>query len=287
MAMVLFINLKKMKMKKIILSAVLVTATISILLFSCRKPDNDITDRLSLDNSDAEQVYNDVHQMSEEAYNGSLTSFKTDDASGILSGGCDTVIVDTIARVITIDFGPVNCTCADGKNRRGKISINYTGRYKDAGSVRTITFDNYYVNDNKVEGTKTVTNMGMNPDGNYYYNVSVSGSIIKADGSGTITWTSSRVRTWVNGYSTPTRSDDKYTITGSASGTTADGDAFTATISSPITFDMNCRYRLTAGSIIFNKIGGIDRTINFGSGACDNTFTVSARGRTRTLTFRY
>lgn len=273
-------------MKKIIFSSLLIgTLLFLFMLNSCRKASTDISETLGNDNGLAEQTFNDVNQISEEAYDGSLNSYKTGEASDVLST-CSTVLVDTVARIITIDFGTTNCMCADGKNRRGKIVINYTGRYKEAGSVHTITFDNYYVNDNKVEGTNTVTNMGMNTSGNYYYNISIIGSIIKADGSGTISWTSSRVRTWITGYSTPTRSDDKYSITGSASGTTADGDAFTATISDALTIDLSCTHKITAGSIIFNKIGGIDRTINFGSGACDNTFTISAAGRTRTLTFR-
>jgi hypothetical protein len=274
-------------MKKLILSSlVLCTFIMFFFLGACKKADVDITESLGNDNGLAEQSFNDVSQMNDEAYEGSLNSFKTGEVSDIMGGLCDTVIVDTIARIITIDFGSSNCMCADGKNRRGKVIINYTGRYKDAGSVHTITFDNYYVNDNKIEGTKTVTNMGMNTDGNYYYTISVTGNIIKADGSGTISWVSNRVRTWLNGYSTPTRADDKYSITGDASGTTAGGDAFTATISSALTIDMSCVHKITAGSIIFSKIGGIDRSINFGTGTCDNTFTISARGRTRTLTFR-
>lgn len=274
-------------MKKLILSSlILSTVILFFTLSSCRKDIADISESLGNDFGLAEQSYNDVNQMSEEAYSGSLNSFKTGETSDITRGICDTVIVDTINRVITIDFGPSNCTCGDGKNRRGKVIINYTGRYKDAGSVHTITFDNYFVNDNKIEGTKTVTNMGTNISGNYYYNIAINGSIVKADGSGTITWVSNRVRTWANGYSTATRSDDVYSVTGDASGTTAAGDAFTANISSALTIDLSCTHKITAGSIIFGKIGGVDRTINFGTGTCDNTFTISASGRTRALTFR-
>jgi hypothetical protein len=273
-------------MKKIFFSSLLgSTILLFFMLNSCRKDSKDISESLGNDYGLAEQTFNDVNQISDEAYVGSLNSFKTGESSNVFST-CDTIIVDTIARIITVDFGATNCMCADGKNRRGKIVIYYTGRYKEAGSVHTITFDNYFVNDNKVEGTKTVTNMGMNTSGNYYYTISIVGSIIKADGSGTISWNSSRVRTWIAGYSTSTRGDDKYSITGNAAGTTANGDAFTANISDALTIDLSCTHKITAGSIIFNKIGGIDRTINFGSGVCDNTFTISAAGRTRTLTFR-
>lgn len=274
-------------MKKLIFSS-LATCTVILFFFlaSCKKELNDATSSLGSDNSLAEQTFNDVNQINDEASNSSINSYKTGGVSDVMGGPCVTMTKDTVLGVITIDFGSVNCMCLDGKNRRGKIIINYTGRYKDAGSVHTITFDNFYVNDNKVEGTKTVTNMGMNTAGNYYYNISISGSIIKADGSGTITWTSTRVRTWISGYSTPERNDDKYSITGSASGTTADGTAFIATISDPLTVDLSCAHKITAGTIIFDKIGGIDRTINFGTGTCDNEFTISARGRTRTMTFR-
>ncbi|MCK7538796.1 MAG: hypothetical protein MZV63_51555 [Marinilabiliales bacterium] len=40
--------------------------------------------------------------------------------------------------------------------RSGKIIITLSAPRREVGSVRTLTFQNYYVNGAKVEGTKTV-----------------------------------------------------------------------------------------------------------------------------------
>ena len=72
----------------------------------------------------------------------------------------DTSDLDTII----VDFGdgyPDDCL-KYGKERRGKIIITYTGKYRDSLSVITTTFDQYYVNNNWIQGERIVTNNGRN-----------------------------------------------------------------------------------------------------------------------------
>lgn len=261
---------------------VLLSITAFSLLSSCNKIASGLGN--DQDGALAENTYSDVYQISEEADNGSLNSFKTSEASDIMST-CATITKDTIAKTITVNFGSTNCLCEDGKNRRGSVIINYTASYRDVGSVRTITFSDYYVNDNKIEGSKTVTNMGLNSDSHLYFNIHVDGRIIKADGSGTIVWTSDRVREWIEGESTTTRRDDLYHLTGSATGTTADGESFTANITAPLTIDLSCRYRITEGTIENTRGSRGTRTIDFGAGNCDDEAVVSVGSRTRTIHF--
>jgi hypothetical protein len=172
--------------------------------------DNDTT--VANDNALGEFVYNDVLNIADEASTLSsgdnLTNYKT-------TSNCATVTHDTTTnpKTITVDFGSVNCLCNDGRNRRGQILISYTGHYKDSGSVHTITFNNYFVNDNQVLGTKSVQNMGTNTLGQSYFNVNVTGKIILASTGDSIIWNSTRVRTWTQGESTQTRLDDVYEIT--------------------------------------------------------------------------
>ena len=45
-------------------------------------------------------------------------------------------------------------------------------------SVRTLTFDNYYVNGAKVEGTTVVTNTGLNNNSNVVFSVVLTGGKI-------------------------------------------------------------------------------------------------------------
>ena len=256
-----------------------------LFIYSCNKTTSDVSSQ-EAESTLAEKTYADVYQISQEADNGSLNSYKTEEASDVMSS-CATITRDTISspHTITVNFGTTNCLCEDGKNRRGAVVISYVGHYKDTGSVHNISFVDYYVNDNKVEGTKTVTNMGVNAAGYTYFNIHVDGRIIKADGSGTVIWTSDRVREWISGESTASRRDDIYRVTGSATGTTASGEPFTANITTPLTIDNSCRYRITAGVIENTRSSRGVRTIDYGSGTCDDEATVTVGSRTRTIHF--
>lgn len=257
------------------------SALLTVSTTSCNKEDDDDTTDAA-DNALADQTFNDVSAMADQAAQGDLVSFKT-------MAGCATVTHDSLnsgdADSITIDFGTVNCTGVDGRNRRGKVLIIYTGRYRDVGSVHTITFDNYFVNDNQVLGTKTVTNMGPDANGHTYFTVEVEGRIIRADNSGEIVWESSRVRTWVEGEATTVFSDDVYLVTGTATGTNANNVTFNTEITEGLRFEGDCRY-ITAGVAEVTPVGRQTRTIDFGDGTCDNEATVTIGTRTFTITLR-
>ena len=204
--------------------------------------------------------------------------------------GCATITKDTINRVITIDFGASNCLGADGRNRRGKIIVNYTGLYFEQGSVKTITFEDYYRNDNKIEGIRTVTNNGLNSNSQYTWKVEARNmKITKTDGK-FHTWNSDRVRTMLAGYETLTWKDDEYSITGSASGSNSNEVTYTSTITSPLHRLMSCKW-IDKGIIQFENSKGKSRILDFGNGTCDNQATVEVTGRrgrvvTKTITLK-
>jgi hypothetical protein len=259
-------------------------ALLGMFVSGCRKTSTEETTQSAEDQSLAEGTYNDVHRIADEGATGSLSSYKVEDGTSMLSA-CATVTNDTSSSPhrLTIDFGSTNCLCMDGRYRRGKIYCDYSGRYRDSLSTHTISFDNYYVDDNKIEGTKTVTNMGRNSAGNLTYSIHVAGSIIKADGSGTISWTSDRTREWVAGEGTSTRYDDVYHITGSASGTSAAGVSYTATITTPLEVALDCRW-IRSGTVSFTPGTKPTRIIDYGTGACDRVATVTVSGRTYNIT---
>jgi hypothetical protein len=204
--------------------------------------------------------------------------------------GCAVITRDTINRIITIDFGTSNCLGADGRNRRGKIIVNYIGSYFEQGSVKTITFDNYYRNDNKVEGTRTVTNTGFNASNQYTWKVEARNMKITRPDGKFHTWNSDRVRTMLAGYETSSWQDDEYTVTGDASGSNSDEVTYTATIITPLHRLMSCKW-IDKGVIQFENSKGKSRVLDFGNGTCDNQATVEVTGRrgrvvTRTITLR-
>lgn len=282
-----------MKTRHIFLNAFAVMAVVTFSLTSCKKEDEDSDTTGASDNALAEATYQDAGNIADEAGSGALSNYRLDpsEAGGLLSA-CAVVTRDSANHAdqdtITVDFGTSNCYCNDGRNRRGKIIIMYSGTYRDSGSTWTITFDNYFVNDNQVLGSKTVINNGHNSSGHLVYSINVNGQIILANNGGTITWTSQRQREWTAGESTPQWNDDMYSITGSASGTSASGNSFTAQITSPLIRNMafGCRRHFVQGTFDFTPSNKPTRTVDFGNGACDDLATVTINNHTYTIHLR-
>lgn len=269
-------------MKNTIKFILLAVVSMSLCLTSCKKDEEDKDTEIFADNALAERSYDDVKDISDQAYSGTMESYKGGDViDGSLILPCATVSIDTLATpaTITIDFGPVNCLCNDGRNRRGKILVSFTGKYRNPGTVITTTFDNYFVNDHKIEGTKTVTNNSMNPSGNMTFSIQVSGTVTKPNSGGVITWNSTRTREWIAGSTTPTWLDDEYLITGSANGTSAKGTPYTITILTALHKKIGCKH-FVAGVLEMDIQNRPKRTLDYGSGACDNDATVTINGVT-------
>jgi hypothetical protein len=283
-----------MKTNRLLIASITLTAVAAMVFTGCKKDEEDADTSAASDNALAEATFSDVTNIADEAgISGSLSNYRLGDPDngGVLST-CATLTFDTLNSAdqdtITIDFGPVNCTCNDGRNRRGQVIVIYQGMYRDSNSTHTITFNNYYVNDNQVLGTKTVTNLGHNTAGNLVYDINVNGTIHLANNQGTITWTSQRQREWIAGESTMVWYDDMYSITGTASGTSAAGEAFTVNITSPLIRNMaiGCRRHFTQGIVEVTPGTRPMRTIDFGSGACDDLATVTINNRSYVIHLR-
>lgn len=266
----------------------LAAAVIGVTFISCRKhkDDEDIDTTSSNDNALAEGTYNDAANISDQAAAGNLASYIAASNTGVKTplSACAVITRDTISmpHLITVNFGTSNCLCNDGRYRRGIINISYSGQYRDSASTHTITFTDYFVNDNRIMGTKTVVNNGHNAAGNLTYSITVNGQIAKSTG-GTITWNSSRTREWIIGENTPTWGDDVYLISGTASGTSVSGNSFTVTITTPLRREIGCRH-FVSGKFTLSPSGKADRYFDFGNGACDNQATVTINGRVNIIT---
>lgn len=198
----------------------------------------------------------------------------TGNYSDLLSGYCATVTAEP--NQITVDFDTVNCLCNDGRTRRGKILVTYTGTYKDSNETRTITFEDYYVNDNKINGTQTITGMGLNTSGNLHYGVEIDASIDILDTLGALTYKADLTREWTTGSQTTQRDDDTYALTGTAQGVNIYGNNYAFNALEPImkTPAITCRY-FTEGILEVQPQGRTFRSIDFGTGTCDKTATVT------------
>jgi hypothetical protein len=259
----------------------------AVMLTSCKKNNEiQLEDKvLSQDDAYAESTFENVSDMADEAYDMKTGNmFKSTDGNRMFLSDCATVTLDTTVfpRELTIDFGDVNCLCNDGKYRRGKIIITFTGRYFQPGTVITHGFEDYYVNDRSVDGTKVVTNMGENDNGNLYFTIEVVGVIQKPDGGGTFSWNSSRVREWIQGSDTHNRWDDIYLITGTAQGIRPNGLTWEREIMTPLRVELACRF-IVSGTIEMRPQDRPVRLLDYGNGDCDNIATVTINGETYTI----
>ncbi len=274
--------------------AVLLAAT-TLTLAACKRSDNNnSTTTPALTNADdnggyasdaakLEQDGNDVISISDAAATTGTTNLRT--TSGYPTVTRTTSGGDTI---ITIDFGPTPHICLDLRTREGQIIVSFSGPYKDSGTVRTITSNNYYIAGLEMMVHKTVTNEGTNSSGQVWYNVSVNDSIVLGTDS-VIYWTGTRTRTWDAGYSTPDRSDDVYLIGGTTVLHRADGNVFTFNISTsdPLKVAIACKW-IEAGTVTISSTSftGGDRTLNYtyGGGGCDDMAQVTIGTHTYDIT---
>lgn len=198
-------------------------------------------------------------------------------------GTCATRTYSYATNTLTIDFGPTNCLCPDGRYRRGQIIVRFTTDVQRRVAGAVVTRQNYFVNDNQHTATRTFTDTGS---GSFTVDVT-NASIIRANNGGTHAWTANWTFTRVAGYNTPlVVSDDVYSVTGSANGTNRKGISYTTTIQTPLVKRADCFKYYVSGVISITNSNAKTMTLNYGNGACDNTATVATNGRTRTITLR-
>ncbi|MDW8297567.1 MAG: hypothetical protein RMJ97_11855, partial [Raineya sp.] len=149
-------------MKKIIFPILAFLLVGSMAFVGCRNKKEPLFDQSAVDNAQADAQFNDldniVSDVMIENNNNLRTTGEDIEERTLRFRNCGTVTINTATKTIVIDFG-TGTTCNDGRTRRGKIIITYTGRYMTPGSVITTTTQDYFVNDVKVEGVKVVTNV--------------------------------------------------------------------------------------------------------------------------------
>ena len=271
---------------KTIISLLLVIGAV-LFITSCQKDsESDVNTTTCKDNSIAENSFNDLFKVVEEAEqsDGASTN-KAGLISGWTFGDCATVTIDPFGPVfpktITIDFGDTNCVGTNGVERRGKIIATITGRLWEEGSVRTIITEDYYVNDAKVEGTKTVTNEGRNEEDFIYFSIVVEDGKVTTEEGQIIEWYSNRERTWIEGEETNLLShglagvlDDVFLVTGNGGGINRNGVTYTMNITTALRIQRDCRW-ITEGTVEISPEDEETRILDYGDGECDNIATVT------------
>jgi hypothetical protein len=250
--------------------------TFSLIFVSCNRDDVNYDPQAAYDNALIESIFEDAQEISDEAAIRNESSRSGDSYTGMLSN-CATITIDLTKtpHEVIVDFGTSNCLCNDGRFRRGKIISTFNGGYRDSGTVINHTFDDYYVNDHYVTGTKTVTNEGRNAKGNLYFEISVNGQVDKANNGGTITWIANRGREWAEGENTILNwADDVYLLTGSSSGKSSGGTNYTVDITKELRKEIGYKH-IVSGILEYTPGTAQTRVIDYGDGTRDNKVTIS------------
>jgi len=272
-----------MRTNQILKTGFIAMTVFGLTLTSCKK-DKDESTSAAESYSTSENANNDLDAIADQAETPGMSNkaFKTDLIGGILS---DSVIItkstsnDTTK--YTLDFGN-GYLCKDGKTRKGKIHLIRKGEPYITGTSRTISTENYYVNGNKVEGTRTATLTQTLPSAPTW---TIVGEITVTLTSGEVVSASTnRTRVFSAGYSTLLDfSDDEFTYTGTASKTKASGEEIDAKVTTALVYKVSC-HEFVSGVLEITPTGKQTRVIDFGTGACDGTVTVTVGKYSKTFT---
>lgn len=202
--------------------------------------------------------------------------------NGTLSCASVTVSPGAFPKTITLDFG-TGCTNPNSNiERSGIVQIVLSDSFRLTGSTAVMTFDNYYVNGYKKEGTITWTNTSTSTVRSWSRQVT-DGKITAPDGR---YWFHNGLKqiTQVAGNNTPRiLLDDAFSITGSSLITNSSGNSRTATIETPLHKRVACDH-VDEGSIRFQGPNHY-ATLDFGNGTCDAIATISINNyQPRTIT---
>ena len=174
-------------------------------------------------------------------------------------------------KVITIDYGEVNCEVRPNLYKRGKEIITISDSLINMNAQRTITFEAFFINDNEVTGYKELTNLGANEDGFITFSIDNDLAV------GTWSQVASGTKTWIEGFTTMGAMDNVFLLEG-ASLTIRNEISISRTITEALRVDRSCGY-ITEGivSIVWNDTN--TALIDFGDGTCDNLAIIYRDGQ--------
>lgn len=277
---------------------------IAITLFSCSKDESidqsisasDVTINSKIDSANDDVT--DIVESQEMATYRNATSGREVATTSTTLTNCATVtrvpafgtpLTSGTQVTKTIDFGTSNCTLENGNTVRGKIIITFTYQPTATSHTITYTFDNFYHNDIKYSGSKTFTRvMTANAAGLLRPIVTMNMDMTVTFPNGDVyTRVGTRIREILEGYTTPSWTDNIYQITGNWTTTKANGATRVATITTPLRIRMSCiaqQKPLTVKGIISFVSGTNTASIDYGNGDCDNTAVITINGVSSTIT---
>ena len=274
----------------------LMIVSLAILSFiSCQK-DTSATEQAGINIADddavSDAVFEDVFSTADNAsiILDQLEKGGESKSILVLADSCPSVTITNPEtgiwpKTVTVDFGE-GCTGFYDSSRSGKIIIEVTGPRKEIGAKKTITFENYYFNGIKVEGTKVIENTGYNENQNLVCSVKLTdGKLTLPDGR-FIERTTDHQREWIAGMLTNNIWDDECLVTGVASGITLEGVAYSNTITTALHWKRACFF-IVSGVVKIEREGKETVEIDYGTGDCDSKAVVTRGGESKEILLRH
>ncbi len=188
--------------------------------------------------------------------------------------------IDAPKGVIVVDFG-TGCIDARLNTRKGKLKFAYTGKRFEPGSKVVLTTDNYSINDIKLEGTRTSTNVqGSTEDAPKFKVVLANGKATFPDGSiaerqSDITWE------WIRAEN-PTNDYLLIDQLSTASGTTRGGRSYSVSLLEGLKYKRFCGIAVDGiKKYVLDEEKEI--VIDYGNGECDKALTITVNGVTHNI----
>jgi hypothetical protein len=273
----------------------LIVALVMISLSSCKK--ESVLDQTSIDLADDDAVSNAIFDdifntidyadiMLDALQKGESSK---SDLDIMLSDSCPSVTIthpgDNIWPVtITIDYG-TGCTGFYESTRSGKIIVIITGPRRETGSQRSVTFEEYYINRIKVEGSYSLETIGFNDNQNFVIAATLTDGKLTLPEGQTIERSFEHQKEWIAGLNTFNIWDDECLVTGTATGININGISYNRTITSALHWKRACRF-LVSGVVKIEREGLEPFEIDFGTGECDAVATVTMGDESREITLK-
>ena len=200
-------------------------------------------------------------------------------------GDCATVVVDEENNTKTIAFSE-ECEGKRGQSRSGTMIVTYSETQGETESFRQVTYDDFYLNGVKIEGTRRTEIISIDENGSKTMRTTVTdGKMIYEDG------TFKTKSADMTRYTHVENDKKQYSrLSGSKSGVSTEGVSFSMEITTPIKFVYDCfgegqrkRGKVPVEGIKVTDDGEQIITTDFGDGTCDTLVEISKDGEVETV----
>ncbi|GEM_PF-2508655 len=209
-------------------------------------------------------------------------------SSGILTMATVTFSGDKESGRVEIDFGTTGVTGPDGRTWKGVVVLEYDGRRYIPGSVVYTVFEDFYIDEYKIEGSRVSTNITENINQPKFQVVVTNGKLTWPGEEGLVaTWSCNRTHTW-------TINQDfsfSLSIQGTANGVNTLGQEYSTLIYEidPLILKSECisssAFIPVQGSKTISSVEDLQIDVYYGAGTCDRTVMIKIGKQTKEVHF--